>query len=151
MSNTYMARRRIPPSPGWKTLLRNHADGIASLVLFLVPTISFRLLYGLLILRHSRRELLWPGVTAHPTAEWVARQPTEAYGWQQSPRFIVATGIASMARPFAAGFEPWAFEIGRSHHDRQGKMDARRGSSDRSDGIALTLWSCLASGTFAIY
>jgi transposase InsO family protein len=74
---------------GWKTFLRNHVDGIASMDLFLVPTISFRLLYGLLILRHSRRELLWLGVTAHPSAEWIARQLTEAYGWQQTPPYII--------------------------------------------------------------
>ena len=85
----YMARRRRPPSQGWKTFLRNHADGIASMDLFLIPTISFRLLYGFLILRHSRRELLWLGVTAHPSAEWVARQLTEAYGWQQAPRYLI--------------------------------------------------------------
>jgi hypothetical protein len=40
----YMARGRRPPSQGWKTFLRNHADGIASIDLFVVPTISFRLL-----------------------------------------------------------------------------------------------------------
>jgi transposase InsO family protein len=85
----YMARRRMPPSQGWRTFLRNHADGIASMDLFLVPTISFRLLYGFLILRHSRREILWLGVTAHPNAEWIVRQLTEAYGWQQAPRYIV--------------------------------------------------------------
>ena len=85
----YMARRRRPPSQGWKTFVRNHADGIASMDLFLVPTISFRLLYGFLILRHSRRELVWLGVTAHPSAEWIARQLTEAYGWQQAPRYII--------------------------------------------------------------
>jgi transposase InsO family protein len=85
----YMVRRRMPPSQGWKTFLRNHADGIASMDLFLVPTISFRLLYGFLILQHGRRELLWLGVTAHPSAEWIARQLTEAYGWQQTPRYIV--------------------------------------------------------------
>ncbi len=85
----YMARRRRPPSQGWKTFLRNHADGIASMDLFQVPTISFRLLYGFLILRHSRRELLWLGVTGHPSAEWIARQLAEAYGWQQAPRYII--------------------------------------------------------------
>src|SRR5258708_32518751 len=85
----YMARRRDPPSQGWKTLLRNHADGIASMDLFVVPTISFRLLYGFLILQHSRRQLLWLGVTARPSAHWIARQLTEAYGWQQTPRYIV--------------------------------------------------------------
>jgi transposase InsO family protein len=85
----YMAIRWKPPSQGWKTFLRNHTDGIASMDLFLVPTISFRLLYGLLILQHSRRELLWIGVTAHPSAEWIARQLTEAYGWQETPRYII--------------------------------------------------------------
>src|SRR5712664_2718949 len=85
----YMARRRRPPSQGWKTFLRNHADGIASMDLFVVPTISFRLLYGFLILQHSRRKLLWLGVTARPSAHWIARQLTEAHGWQQTPRYIV--------------------------------------------------------------
>jgi hypothetical protein len=61
----YMAKRRMPPSQGWKTFLRNHADGIASMDLFLVPTISFQLLYGLLILQHGRRKLLWLAVTGH--------------------------------------------------------------------------------------
>lgn len=57
--------------------------------LFVVPTISFRLLYGFLVLRHSRREILWLGVTAHPSAQWIARQLSEAYGWQQAPQYIV--------------------------------------------------------------
>jgi hypothetical protein len=55
----YMAKRRLPPSQGWKTFLRNHADGITSIDLFLVPTISFQLLYGLPILQHGRRKVLW--------------------------------------------------------------------------------------------
>ena len=55
-----------PPSQGWKAFLRNHADGIVAMDLFVVPTISFRLLYGLLIMGHGRRQILWFGVTAHP-------------------------------------------------------------------------------------
>jgi hypothetical protein len=62
----YMARHRRPPSQGWKTFLRNHADGIASMDLFVVPTLSFRLLYGLLILYHGHRQILRLAVTAHP-------------------------------------------------------------------------------------
>src|SRR6201990_430528 len=84
----YMARGRRPPSPGWKTFLHNHADAIASIDLFVVPTISFRLLYGLLLLHHDRRQILWLGVTAHPTAEWISRQLTEACGWKITPRYI---------------------------------------------------------------
>ena len=55
----------------------------------MVPTISFRLLYGLLILQHARRELLWLAVSDHPTAEWIARQFTEAFGWRDLPRYVV--------------------------------------------------------------
>src|SRR6516165_10198858 len=85
----YMARRRGPPSQGWKTFLRNHADGIAAMDLFVVPTLSFRLLYGLLIMGHGRRQILWLGVTAQPTAEWIANQLTAACGWEQVPRYLI--------------------------------------------------------------
>jgi transposase InsO family protein len=85
----YMARRRGPPSQGWRTFLRNHADGIAAMDLFVVPTASFRLLYGLLIMGHSRRRILWLGVTAHPTAEWIANQLTQACGWQPAPSHLI--------------------------------------------------------------
>src|SRR6266849_3120320 len=84
----YMARGRGPPSQGWKTFLRNHAAGIAAMDLFVVPS-SFRLLYGLLIMGHGRRRILWLGVTAHPTAEWIANQITEACGWDQAPRYLI--------------------------------------------------------------
>jgi hypothetical protein len=85
----YMVRRRAPPSQGWKTFLRNHADGIAAMDLFVVPTFSFRRLYGLLIMGHGRRQILWFGVTAHPTAEWIANQLTQAYCWKQIPRYLI--------------------------------------------------------------
>jgi transposase InsO family protein len=85
----YMVRRRGAPSQGWKTFLHNHADGIAAMDLFVVPTISFRLLYGLLIMGHGRRHILWFGVTAHPTAEWIANQITEACGWEQAPCYLI--------------------------------------------------------------
>src|SRR5260370_19150617 len=85
----YIARRRGPPSQGWKTFLNNHADGIAAMDLFVVPTISFRLLYGLLIVGHGRRQIVWLGVTAHPTGEWIANQITEAFGWEPAPRYLI--------------------------------------------------------------
>jgi transposase InsO family protein len=85
----YMVHSRCPPSQGWKTFLRNHADGIAAMDLFVVPTVSFRLLYGLLIMGHGRRQILWFGVTAHPTAEWLANQLTAACGWEQLPRYLI--------------------------------------------------------------
>ena len=85
----YMARRRRPPSQGWKTFVHNHASGIVSMDLFVVPTLSFRLLYGLAILRHDRRRLLLLNVTTNPTSEWIARQLTEALGWDEAPRYLI--------------------------------------------------------------
>ena len=83
----YMAKRRGPPSQGWCTFLRNHAPNIAAMDLFVVPTIGFKLLYAFVVLRLDRRELVWINVTAHPTAEWVARQITEAFPWNEAPRY----------------------------------------------------------------
>ena len=85
----YMIRHRRPPSQGWKTFLRNHAHGIASIDLFVVRTATFRLLYGLLILGHGRRRIMGLDVTAHPTAEWVAQRVTEACGWDQPPEYLI--------------------------------------------------------------
>ncbi len=54
-----------------------------------VPTIGFNLLYALIIVRLARRELVWVNVTAHPTAEWIARQITEAFPWNEAPRYLI--------------------------------------------------------------
>ena len=91
----YMERRHGPPSQGWKTFLRNHAPHIAAIDLFVVPTIGFKLLYGLVILRLGRRQLVWIGVTANPTAEWIAQQITEAFPWDQAPRYLLRDRDAS--------------------------------------------------------
>jgi hypothetical protein len=63
--------------------------GSSRWIFFVVPTISFRLLYGLLILRHDRRRILWLGATAHPTAEWIAHQLIEACGWERAPEYLI--------------------------------------------------------------
>src|SRR5471032_821428 len=85
----YMAKRRGPPSQGWLTFLRNHAPDIAAMDLFVVPTIGFDLLYAFVIVRLDRRDLVWINVTANPTAEWVARQITEAFPWDEAPRYLI--------------------------------------------------------------
>jgi transposase InsO family protein len=85
----YMVKRRVPPSQGWRTRLHNHAPDIAAMDLFVVPTIGFDLLYAYIIVRLGRRELVWINVTAHPTAEWVARQIAEAFPWNEAPRYMI--------------------------------------------------------------
>ena len=62
---------------------------IATVDLFVVPTIGFKLLYGLVILHLERRRLVWTNVTANPTAEWIARQIVEAFPWDEAPRYLI--------------------------------------------------------------
>ena len=85
----YMVKRRGPPSQGWRTFLHNHAPDIAAMDMFVVPTIGFKLLYGIVIIRLDRRRLVWTNVTTNPTAEWIARQITEAFPWDQAPRYLL--------------------------------------------------------------
>src|ERR1700751_1712708 len=85
----YMVKRRVPPSQGWRTFLHNHAPDIAAMDLFVVPTIGFDLLYAFVIVRLGRRELIWINVTANPTAEWVVRQITEAFPWDEAPHYMI--------------------------------------------------------------
>ena len=85
----YMVKRRGPPSQGWHTFLRNHAPDIAAMDLFVVPTLGFDLLYAFVIVRLGRRDLAWINVTTNPTAEWIARQLTEAFPWSAAPRYLI--------------------------------------------------------------
>ena len=85
----YMVSKSDPSGQSWSTLLRNHAPHIAAMDLLVVPTIGFNLLYILIIVRLARRELVWINATAHPTAEWIAQQLTEAFPWNAVPRYLV--------------------------------------------------------------
>jgi|SRR6202045_1586740 hypothetical protein len=57
--------------------------------LFVVPTIGFDLLYALVIVRLDRRDLIWINVTRNPNAEWIARQTTEAFPWNEAPGYMI--------------------------------------------------------------
>jgi transposase InsO family protein len=104
----YMVPRCDRPLQTWKTFLCNHMEGIASIDLFVVPTIAFERLFAFLVLGHRRRQLLWIAVTRNPTAEWLARQITEAFPWDSAPKYLVrdndrAFGAAFKARVRAMG------------------------------------------------
>jgi len=85
----YMVKRSWPPSQGWRTFLRNHSPDIAAMDLFVTPTLGFDLLYAFIIVRLARRDLVWINVTPHPTADWIARQITEAFPWNEAPRYLI--------------------------------------------------------------
>src|SRR6202163_3811075 len=85
----YMVKPRGPQSQGGRPFLRNHPPDIPAMELFVVPTIGFDLLHPFVIVRLGRRDLVWINVTANPTAEWVARQITEAFPWDEAPRYLI--------------------------------------------------------------
>jgi hypothetical protein len=85
----YMVRGRRPPSQSWRTFLRNHAAAFAAIDMCVVQTVTFDRLFAFLVLGHGRRQLLWFEVTQHPTAEWLARQITEAFPWGSAPEYLV--------------------------------------------------------------
>src|SRR5215467_8015696 len=97
----YMDRQGRATSQGWKTFLRNHAAGIASIDLFVVRSISFKLLYGLVILGHLRRRLVRISVTTNPTAEWIAGQVTEPFPWDEAPRHLIRDRDGSFGPAYA--------------------------------------------------
>ena len=85
----YMRRQPRPPSQTWRTFLTNHASQIMAADLFVVPTVTFRLLFVLVMLAHERRRIVHVAVTAHPTAGWVAQQLRNAFPEDQAPRYLV--------------------------------------------------------------
>jgi hypothetical protein len=85
----YMGRRRKPPSATWRTFLDNHVPDIAAIDFFVVATVSFRLLYCFLVLRHDRRRVVHFNVTPHPTARWTGQQIVEAFPFDEAPRFLI--------------------------------------------------------------
>ena len=98
----YIARGGKPPSQTWKTFLRNHADAIAAIDMCVVPTLTFDRLFAFLVLGHGRRQLLWFEVTRHPTAEWLARQITEAFPWASAPGYLVRDNDRAYGQVFTA-------------------------------------------------
>ena len=96
----YMVRRRGTPSPTWRRFLLNHAAGVAAIDMFVVASVSFRLLYVTIILAHDRRRIIHTAVTEHPTAAWLSRQVTEAFPWDTAPRYLLRDHDASYGSYF---------------------------------------------------
>jgi hypothetical protein len=93
----------VTGTPGPLVFLRNHTAHIAGTDLFVVPTVGYKLVYGLVILRLARRRLVLTNVTANPTADWPGRSPKPSPGTR--PRHT--------ARRSRAGYTPWLFATGR--------------------------------------
>ena len=127
----YLPRRRQPPSQGWKTFLCNQAAGIASIDLFVVRTISFGLLYGLVILRHARRRLVAVSVTSNPSAEWIAGQVTDAFPWDQAPQHLIRDRDAVFGPAYTRRIRAMGIRDHLWRHARHGRTATSSGSLDQ--------------------
>jgi hypothetical protein len=109
----YMARRRRPPSQGWKTFLHNHADAIAAIDTFVVPTISFGILCGLVILQPQRR------------------------GRARAERSTAETVLAQRRLDTVTKSRAAAPRNGRPRFTRNITLASRRACRGRADGVRL--------------
>jgi transposase InsO family protein len=85
----YMVRTRKPPSQNWRTFLDNHVPDIAACDFFTVPTVTFRVLYVFIVMRHEQREIVHFNITTNPFAEWTAQQIVQAFPYEEAPRFLI--------------------------------------------------------------
>jgi hypothetical protein len=120
-----MVKRRGPSSQGWGTFLRNHAPEIAAMDLFVVPTIGFDLLYAFMVVRLDHRDLAWINVTTNPTAEWIVRQLTEAFPWNEAPRYLIRDRESDLRH---------RCQTSTSRHGHPGQA--------YSAGLAMAEWFC---------
>lgn len=97
----YTAKDRRLLSASWRASPANHAAGVASVDFFVAPTITFKLLFGFVVLHHDRRQLVAVTVTAHPTAGWLARQISEAFPWESAPRYLIGDRGRLYGEPFS--------------------------------------------------
>ena len=105
----YMVRRRPPPSQTWRTFLTNHIGQLVSVDFFVVPTLTFRVLFVFVVLAHDRRQILHVNVTGYPTAAWTAQQIRNAFPWDTAPRFLLRDRDRTYGHNFRACLE--AMEI----------------------------------------
>jgi len=106
----YMLRPRKPRSQTWRTFLTNHLGSIAACDFFVVPTATFQLLYGFVIMRHDRRRFIHFNITAHPTAAWVSQQLREAFPFDEAPRFLIRDRDGSYGDDFRRTAESLGIE-----------------------------------------
>ena len=90
----YRPKRSKPSGPDWKVFLKLHAQDMASMDFFVVPTVGLKVLVVLVILGHDRRRTLHINVTESPTAEWTAQQLIEAFPFETAPRYLLRDGDA---------------------------------------------------------
>jgi transposase InsO family protein len=85
----WMPKRKKPSGPSWKAFLGNQLTRAAAIDFFVLPTATFRVLYGFVLLDLERRKIVHVNATEHPTAEWTARQIVQAFPYDSAPKFLM--------------------------------------------------------------
>jgi len=146
----YMVRHRRPPSQTWRTFLANHITQIVAADFFVVPTVTYRLLFVLVILAHERRRVVHVAVTDHPTAPWTAQQLREAFPWDEAPRYVLhdrdhafdriaaTTAAMEIQEVLTAPRAPWQTPTLNDSSDQ----------SDASASITSSFWAQPACATY---
>ena len=104
----YRPKSGRPPSQSWRTFLQNHAGAIAALDFFVVPTVTFHLLYVLVVITHERRKVVHFNITDEPTAAWTAQQIINAFPYDTPPSICCGTAIRFTDRSSCSGLRAWA-------------------------------------------
>ena len=128
--SNYLRHRPRPRGQTWKTFIENHKDSIAAIDLFVVPTISFKLMYGIAIIHLQRRKLVWTNATLHPTADWIARQISEAFPWNEAPSHL----IRDRDTTYGAAFKRRLNSLGIRDHPTAPRSPWQNGYAERVIG-----------------
>jgi hypothetical protein len=132
----YMHRTSPRPSPTWRVFLTAHARDIVAVDFFLVPTLTFRLLFVFVVLRHERRELLHINVTDHPSAVWTAQQIIEAFPDDSAPKFLLRDRDAIYGEEFARRVKGLGFARSSPPPAHPGRTPSSNGQSGPSAASA---------------
>ena len=152
----YRIRSSTSPSQTWKLFLANHAKQIAAIDFFTVPTLTFRNLYCFIILLHDRRQVIHFNVTAHPTAEWTARQLIEAFPEDSAPRYLLRDRDQIYGAEFRLRVQGMQIEevITAPHSPWQNDYASHYTSSvlsalnDFARSLSRSFWPCALTGGF---
>ncbi len=106
----YMVRPKKPSSPAWRAFLDNHVKDLLSVDFFVVPTVTFKVLFVFVVLVHAQRRIVHFNLTEHPTAQWTSQQISEAFPWEAAPRYLIRDRDRVYAPAFRARLECMGIE-----------------------------------------
>ena len=111
---------------------------IVALNFFTVPTVTFRVRFVLILLAHDRRRILYFNVTEHPSAQWTARQPVEAFPGCSAPSYLLRDRDGVYGQVFDRRVAGLGMAHVRTAHKAPGRTPMRSASSGAFGGRAGT-------------